>query len=293
MKKIIVFIGLLLCIIMLASCDVVNDLLPKQTDKNTNVEQHTEDENKEPEEFFDSEMKHQPTNADMLKINKGMPFDEVVGILGKPHNVADRVSASGYFKWITTEGDTYIILFMPQKDFEYSSNMTISEYYHHSEAFYAPRQVSDHTETTEQPTVSEKNINEREELFDSEMKHKPTNADMQKIHKGMSFDEAVEIIGKPHRYADGVSCSYYLQWNTVEGERYIIVFSPPEDFPFPHHMTETEYYHHTYVYKGPGLLSYKSETTETSLDSIYMPDELPSNVTENTETTEETYPHFE
>ena len=63
-----------------------------------------------------------------------------------------------------------------------------------------------------------------DELFDVSLSHLPTEDDMKKIKQGMSFNEVVSIIGKPHSYAPHVSHNFALLWNTKEGSQYTILF---------------------------------------------------------------------
>ncbi len=90
------------------------------------------------EDFFDAEMTSKPTNAEMKLIKEGMPFNSVIGIIGRPHGYADGASMS-YFKWITTEGDTYIMLFSPPENIENPEEMSLSEYYSHTAVAFDPR----------------------------------------------------------------------------------------------------------------------------------------------------------
>ena len=53
-------------------------------------------------------------------------------------------------------------------------------------------------------------------LFDYEMQYKPTYEDYLQIQKGMTVEEVVEILGKPH-YRDSATGNKYLCWETADG----------------------------------------------------------------------------
>ena len=53
-------------------------------------------------------------------------------------------------------------------------------------------------------------------LFDFEMQHKPTYEDYLKIKEGMTVEEAVAILGKPHNL-DAAAGSKYLTWEMADG----------------------------------------------------------------------------
>ena len=53
-------------------------------------------------------------------------------------------------------------------------------------------------------------------LFDYEMQYKPTYEDYLQIREGMTVEEVVEILGKPH-YRDSAVGSKYFCWETADG----------------------------------------------------------------------------
>ena len=67
-------------------------------------------------------------------------------------------------------------------------------------------------------------VKKEDDLFDASVSHLPTEDDMKKVKQGMTFDEVVSIIGKPHGYAPDVNHNFGLLWNTREGTQYSIIF---------------------------------------------------------------------
>ena len=61
-------------------------------------------------------------------------------------------------------------------------------------------------------------------FFDWELTNKPTDSQMKKVRKGMSYYEVVEIIGKPHSFADNIDNSQTFKWITQEGNVFFCFF---------------------------------------------------------------------
>lgn len=83
------------------------------------------------------------------------------------------------------------------------------------------------SETQTSKEYYSEDINMRIDSFDREKKNKPTNKDVEKIEKGMSFSDVVSILGRPHGW--GVpyvssSTRETLNWTTVEGNICLITF---------------------------------------------------------------------
>ena len=100
--------------------------------------------------------------------------------------------------------------------------------------------------------------------FDSNFEHLPTFEDMSRVFSGMSFEEVISIIGKPHGHADFVSHSNGYQWVTSEGEVFTMLFLPKEHFDASG-MSRREYYEHIYAMGNP--VSQKIVFPENSISS--------------------------
>ncbi len=101
------------------------------------------------------------------------------------------------------------------------------------------------------------NINEgnsmETDFFDLNMSHKPTRNDILKVHKNMSFCSIIDIIGKPHGYADYVSHGMAYKWITVEGDVYTIMFLPNDTVPNTATMSLSEYNQYTVAVSDPTI----------------------------------------
>ena len=66
-------------------------------------------------------------------------------------------------------------------------------------------------------------------FFDFAQSHKPTETDINQIEEGMTIENVVELLGKPHDFGP-TSGLLSLVWQTVEGNWYcIIVWSEASD----------------------------------------------------------------
>lgn len=63
-----------------------------------------------------------------------------------------------------------------------------------------------------------------EDFFDADRTHKPSENDIASIKVGMTYEEAVGIIGKPHGYGP-TSGFFTLLWEADNGKEYILVIS--------------------------------------------------------------------
>ncbi|MBQ7380293.1 MAG: hypothetical protein IJW70_11530 [Clostridia bacterium] len=70
--------------------------------------------------------------------------------------------------------------------------------------------------TDDQESVSTPEPFDYQTLFDFEMQHKPTYEDYLKIQDGMTVEQVVEILGKPHDL-DAAAGSKYLTWEMADG----------------------------------------------------------------------------
>ena len=237
-----VFLVLILCVG--CSCDVGKDSsVPSSEQTSSNI-----DPSISHQALFDYEMKHQPSDSDMLKITKGMPFDEVINIIGLPHGIADNISISSYFKWVFLEGNEYIIFFIPKDTVDNADQLEPLEYYSYTETAFAPRLIKNENS---KKTTQRKTDMLSENFFDEDIKSLPSNKDISNIKIGMTFNEVIQRIGRPHGKADRVSFDGYFKWNTVEGNVYVIFFGSDLDFETTRTMMPDEYYQNAVVFCSP------------------------------------------
>ncbi len=90
-------------------------------------------------------------------------------------------------------------------------------------------------------------------FFDWELTNKPTDSQMKKVRKGMSYYEVVEIIGKPHSFADNIDNSQTFKWITQEGNVFFCFFILDTDIDIPNVSIE-EYNRYTVAYSEPGMV---------------------------------------
>ncbi len=106
----------------------------------------------------------------------------------------------------------------PLKDFEYPWNRL----------GYKPGE-SHEVDTTESSYYVSMTPEQRRaayhEYVDFEITHLVNDTDIEKIHKGMTVLEIVEMLGKPHDIMDfGDAYGFYLIWHTESGKKYNIQF---------------------------------------------------------------------
>ena len=94
------------------------------------------------------------------------------------------------------------------------------------------------------------------DFFDYRMTHKPTEAEMQQIKVGMSFEEILSIAGKPHCLQG--SGYQFMCWYSEEGYRYDLSFSSSapggaDDEDFNDEETEE---HGTIIFAYQSLFDY-------------------------------------
>ena len=87
--------------------------------------------------LFDFEMQYQPSDEEMEKITKGMPYNTVVEIIGRPHGFGEA-SSGDYLKWITEEGNCYVISFRTYSDKTWDD---LLEYLNNSVVHSVPKMI--------------------------------------------------------------------------------------------------------------------------------------------------------
>lgn len=132
MKKIFFTALCLFVVLCIGGC--ANKLPTSENESTTNVNEVASMEN----DFFDLNMLHKPTKSDILTVHKGMPYYSIVDIIGKPHGYADGISHGMAYKWITVEGGTYTIMFLPNDPVPNAATMSLSEYHQYTVAVTDP-----------------------------------------------------------------------------------------------------------------------------------------------------------
>lgn len=80
----------------------------------------------------------------------------------------------------------------------------------------APDGMTEELITRDEESVSVEEPFDYKTLFDFDMQHKPTYEDYLKIQDGMTVEQAVAILGKPHDL-DAAAGSKYLTWELADG----------------------------------------------------------------------------
>lgn len=210
MKKIIFPALCLFVVLCIGGC--ANTLPTFENESTANVNEVASMEN----DFFDLNMLHKPTKSDILTVHKGMPYYSIVDIIGKPHGYADGISHGMAYKWITVEGDTYTIMFLPNDPVPNAATMSLSEYHQYTVA------VSD-------PTISiENQAMKYQEYFDNTKDHHPTEEQIMSVCSGMTLSDAIDIIGKPHGFGP-TSGIMTLEWEADTGKVYVAMVALPDE----------------------------------------------------------------
>ena len=88
------------------------------------------------QDFFDTQQTNRPTKEKIIQITTGMPFNDVVSLIGKPHgymhiNASSALPISSKFIWTDDQGIPYVISFsFVQTDSKYYT-MDLNEYSQH------------------------------------------------------------------------------------------------------------------------------------------------------------------
>ncbi len=154
-------------------------------------------------EFYDVFLKHKPTEEEMLALQKrlnageNIKFSEVVELIGRPHY--GGITGLYSVNWETIEGSVYTVAFgLPAVSAAErgSTDWLIDRY---GMALY----------------VSQMYAAKEGGFFDSEMIHKPADADVERLEEGMAIYEVFEILGRPHRAIGSNTTIFY--WETDAG----------------------------------------------------------------------------
>ncbi|MBQ7379907.1 MAG: hypothetical protein IJW70_09575 [Clostridia bacterium] len=164
--------------------------------------------------YLDKNRQHIPHDSDFDLIEEGMHISQVVAIVGKPHDMSIPFPHGIWLCWTSDSGTQYSIEFDGETPYDLSiefrekilsNGIATCICVSHSEL-----------DTTEAETLS------REQAvalyMDREKTHKPTAQDFDQIQKGMTVQEVVEILGKPHDFHGASNFSYALVWESVGGE---------------------------------------------------------------------------
>ena len=191
------------------------------------------------ENMYDKTLTHRPTLADMAKVKVGMPFPEVVAILGKPHQTL-QASAYRSFTWYTVEGTACSI---------YANNSVKSA----SEAKTEWDKVSSSScifiFVWDVPWFGSG------DFLDAAQSHKPTATQMKRVRAGMKYADAIALIGSPHA-CEMVENDYWFYWFTDSGEKYGIQFVFHENEPMSEEDVEqmSAYFSHAYIRNDPKVM---------------------------------------
>ncbi len=234
------------------------------------------------EDLFDREMTHKPTeeeiNALRERIRDGeLKYAEVVEAIGRPHGSGPTGVFSG--TWETTTGKTYCIMFTPSED---APPYGTADYFwihsHYGMAYYIFRLLG-----APLPAVMAK-----EEFFDPERTHKPTDEEVQAIKARINeqwalvrqrweelgspaienfvdfadeqcldliiFSDVVDAIGRPHcqNPETGMGC---FQWETTSGAVWDFTFSVQKSGEPLGESEEQDYW----IYAYWGIAQYEKE----------------------------------
>ena len=143
---------------------------------------------------------------DIVKIEIGMPFDEVFSLLGEPYKYDEAGHSFGAY-WKTCRGNIYDIFF----NYPGAPVATL-------------------------PWLTNYRGNE-DGVFDTQQEHHPSADDFELINRGMTYQNVVDILGKPHgigsnRLDDGGHGVGVYSWIADDGNRYIIGFEFTEYLPY-------------------------------------------------------------
>lgn len=226
MKKGVLLV-LFLPFVFSCGCSIVSD---KQTGESglSTVTKKTEESTNEVEQlahgdknFYDSEMEHQPTEAEILSLGKNLSFSEVIDRLGKPHAKARDSIYPLAFEWTTVEGSIYAISFVRSKPGVFLPETDRLAYATDSIAG-AARSVSPDATPNDAPIAADTAAEDA--FYDPTLRHCPTPEDVASVKKGMSYAEVVEKLGKPHRPAKHLGRDIPV-WITTDQNAYVISFS--------------------------------------------------------------------
>ena len=237
LKKSILWIIAFALLLPLAGCGGVGGGTTVKPMQGGTLPPPTEDELRE--NMYDETLTHRPTLADMAKVKVGMPFPEVVAILGKPHRFLEYSHAM-IFAWFAAEGT--------QLRLEVRFANDSVEYMENSWSYYS-QSYCDLVYAFPVPWSP------RDTFLDAAQSHKPTATQMKRVRAGMKYADAIALIGSPHA-CEMVENDYWFYWFTDSGEKYGIQFVFHENEPMSAEDTYTmsAYFSHAYIRDDPKVM---------------------------------------
>ena len=244
MKKLSIILTLLALIIAISSvgCAQPKPELPQQEMLPSNIDKLDEKyrEDWENKKIFDNQYMYRPYLADAELLKPGMSMIEAVNVLGKPHNYYqpanefDRDSIG----WYTKDGCAITIYFnLPE------GLPTESVYKKENALNYGMITEIYKTKLTDEQVMGWV-------MLDTYQTEKPKFLDIQKISVGMSFEEAIRALGRPHENVTPppVSGSTALKWITEENSQIVLIFFSPDGKVLSEAENISEYFYSLYIY---------------------------------------------
>ena len=238
-KKLILLFLAFALLLPLAGCGGGGGGTTGKTTQSGTLPPPTDDELRE--NMYDETLTHRPTLTDMAKVKVGMPFPEVVAILGKPHQLMP-LSSMDIMVWYTLEGTVCRI--------PIALHETLNQDVGHGWDYYKLC----FCEEIWFGGVFLKN-EDLDSFLDAAQSHKPTAAQIKRVRAGMKYADAIALIGSPHA-CEMVENDYWFYWFTDSGEKYGIQFVFHENEPMSAEDTYTmsAYFSHAYIRNDPKVM---------------------------------------
>ena len=164
--------------------------------------------------YFDKNIQYLPRDSDFNLIEEGMHISQVVEIVGKPHDMSIPFSHGIWLCWTSVSGTRYSI--------ELDGATPYDPAIESLEKILSNGTVTGISVSYPELDTSEAESLSREQAealyMDREKTHKPTEQDFDQIKKGMTVQEVVEILGKPHDFHGISNFAYVMVWESVGGE---------------------------------------------------------------------------
>ena len=177
--------------------------------------------------YLDKNMQHIPRDSDFELIEEGMHISQVVEIVGKPHDMSVPFPWGIWVSWTSESGTQYDIEL--DEDTPYDASIETLEKILSNGTVTGISVSYPELDTSKDETLS------REQAMalymDREKTHKPTEQDFDQIQKGMTVQEVVKILGKPHDFHGVSTFSYAMVWESVQGEILTVCVTAPGGGP--------------------------------------------------------------
>ena len=164
--------------------------------------------------YLDKNMQHIPRDSDFELIEEGMHISQVVEIVGKPHDMSVPFPWGIWVIWTSESGTRYDIEL--DEDTPYDATIETLEKILSNGTVTGICVSYPELDTSEAESLSRE---QAEALYmDREKTHKPTEQDFDQIRQGMTVQEVVGILGKPHDFHGAGNFAYVMVWESVGGE---------------------------------------------------------------------------